>query len=570
MKQNRSIKVVGLSLLVSLALAGCGNGNSGSNSNSNSGSDINSSLSNMQNSMEEQQLSTDGNIDKYMTSSTLPSLHILPIMVDEDGNFSDTKATYSFIAKKDVNVTIETPNGSWVTPMWRYNGNPLPLVVRTTRGYNMTLNLDNQLDADTTIHWHGFKIPADMDGGPDYPVASKATKAYTFKMQQPASSLWFHPHPDMQTGKQVYMGLAGVFLLEDNISKTLEANNQLPSGNRDVTLLVQDRRFDTEKNGVRELLYKNKSIDSDGMLGDIILVNGSVVPKHEVSTIQYRYRLYNVSNARTYDFAFSDGRAFKIVGTDGGLLNEPVEVNHILLGAAQRVELIVDFSKDSIGSKVMLISRLFKDDVMSTTMNSEIGREDNQNGRLKNGTELSIMRFDVVEEKDDNISIYSSLPQTAEIAKRLNPQTANNVNSNRDFILSMYQGNMGSMGGTSSASMVFAINGKIFDPNRVDEYVPANSTEIWNIKNISPMAHPFHAHATQYQIIDRNGIPATGVDLGWKDTFLVQSGESVRIIGKFEDINKGDYMYHCHILEHEDAGMMGYFRVGDTGHIGSK
>ena len=120
----------------------------------------------------------------------------------------------------------------------------------------------------------------------------------------------------------------------------------------------------------------------------------------------------------------------------------------------------------------------------------------------------------------------------------------------------------------SGMQMNFVINGKSFDPNRIDEYVTAGTTEIWSIQNMSPMSHPFHAHAIQYQILDRNGVAATGTDLGWKDTFLVAPGETVRIIGKFDPVvNHGDYMYHCHILEHEDAGMMGYFRVGESGNI---
>jgi len=304
-------------------------------------------------------------VTKYLSSKTLPTLHILETMTDEDGDLTDAKETYTLTANKNVNVTIESPDDSWVTPMWRYNNNPLPLVIRAKRGDAMTLRFNNKLDSDSTIHWHGFKIPAIMDGGPDVPVASGTTKDYTFTMQQPASPLWFHPHPDMQTGKQVYMGLAGVFLLEDTISKELEADKKLPSGKRDVVLLVQDRRLAKEVNGVRELQYKTMEMDSDGMLGDTILVNGSVVPKQEVDTVQYRYRLYNVSNARTYDFAFNDGRKFKVVATDGGFLNKPVEVDHITLGAAERVEIIVDFSQDSVGDKVMLVSQPSKGDMMS-------------------------------------------------------------------------------------------------------------------------------------------------------------------------------------------------------------
>jgi FtsP/CotA-like multicopper oxidase with cupredoxin domain len=267
--------------------------------------------------------------------------------------------------------------------------------------------------------------------------------------------------------------------------------------------------------------------------------------------------------------------------------------------------LVVDFSQDAVDSKILMVSRPYKADMMSImgedSNSSDINMEDN-------GMGLTIMRFDITKEATDDITIYNSLPTNAEIATRLDPTTAVNAGNSRKFVMSMYNGgnsdssmgnmnesnsnssnemgnnsNMGGMTGMDSNSnggmensssmggmnMTFAINGKIFDPNRVDEFVGAGTTEIWELKNMSPMAHPFHAHAIQYQILDRNGVPATGTDLGWKDTFLVQPGETVRIIGKFEPVNIGDYMYHCHILEHEDAGMMGYFRVGDSGNIGN-
>ncbi len=562
-------------------------------------------------SMMNQENNLSAEVKLYLNSTTLPSLNILPTIEDEDGNPNDNKATYTFTANKDVNVTIQTPNGSWITPMWRYNNSPLPLVVRTTRGNQMTLNLNNQLDDDSTIHWHGFKVPADMDGGPDLPVAPNTDKAYTFTMDQPAASLWFHPHPDMQTGKQVYMGLAGVYLLEDNITKTLEAQNRLPSGDKDVVLLVQDRRFADETNGVRELLYKNRPMDSNGMLGDDILVNGSIVPKHQVSNTQYRYRLYNVSNARNYDFALSDGSKFTVIGTDGGLLDKPVEVDHILLGPAQRVEIIIDFSKYQIGNKVMFVSKPFNGDMIgmmsnssnmgtnsmmsrmmhgnqdmgsmmnenpnNQNMNDSMGNNQgmgNMNGNqnmsnqtmTNNGASFSILRFDITTDEVDPITLYTELPIDAQIKTRYT--LADTTNSKeRQFVMSM--GNMMGQSG-NMPQMNFVINGKTFDPKRVDEFIEAGAIEVWSIKNLSPMAHPFHAHAIQYQILDRDGVPASGVDLGWKDTFLVQPGETVRVIGKFEEINKGDYMYHCHILEHEDAGMMGYFRVGDSGVLGEQ
>ena len=534
-------------------------------------------------------------VTTYLASSTLPTLHRLPRISDEDGNAGDAKERYTLQATAGVDVTVETPEGSWVTPMWRYNNTPLPVLIKTSRGTEMTLNFENNLTADSTIHWHGFKIPAIMDGGPDLPVVPNTSKTYSFTMDQPAAPLWFHPHPDMQTGKQVYMGLAGVYILEDAISRSLEDTKQLPSGEKDTTLLVQDRRFTAEQEGVRELAYMSMEMDSDGMLGDTILVNGSVMPKQEVSDTLHRYRLYNVSNARNYDFALSDGGEFTIVATDGGLLNAPVSVDHIMLGAAQRVEIVVDFSKYSVGDKVMLVSKPFNGDMMNmmgNSGNSEAiqNHEDMQRmpdmqnmndinnsmtstqrvsieGMLPNGTALGIMRFDISSAEVEDVTLYERLPETAEIATRLSEADASNRDNERAFTMSMEMSQDMENRDSSTMNMRFVINAKSFDMNRVDEFVEADATEIWSIKNISPMAHPFHAHAIQYQILTRNGVPASGVDLGWKDTFLVQPGETVRVIGDFSGA-EGDYMYHCHILEHEDAGMMGYFRVGDTGNVG--
>ena len=553
---------------------------------------------------------------KALNLTTLPTLHVLPVLADEDGNTTDAKETYTLKATEGVNVVIETPEGNWTTPMWRYNNNPLPVVIHAKRGDAMTLNFDNNLSADSTIHWHGFQIPAIMDGGPDMPVAPNTSKAYTFTMNQPAAPLWFHPHPDMQTGKQVYMGLAGVYLLSDDITKQLEDTKQIPSGAKDTVLLVQDRRFanlNTSTN-VRELQYKTMQMDSDGMLGDTVLVNGSVLPKQEVSNTLHRYRLYNVSNARNYDFALSDDSDFTVIGTDGGLLERPVSVNHIVLGAAERVEIVVDFSKYSVGDKVLLVSKPFSGDMMSmmssnngsspmssmggnngSSPTSSMGYNNSSSfmtsgtdtlgmtGMLANGTGLTIMRFDVTSTETEDVTLYDTLSFAA-IATRLSESDAINQGNERQFVMSMggmnqagmNQAGMGQdgMGQQQSSNsgmngMSFVINGQAFDMTKVNEFVPAGATEIWSISNMSPMAHPFHAHAIQYQVLTRNGKPATGTDLGWKDTFLVQPGETVRVIGDFSSA-EGDYMYHCHILEHEDAGMMGYFRVGDTGNLGAQ
>ncbi len=534
----------------------------------------------------------------HLAATNLPDFKHLPVLDDEDGNPDDNQGTYTLTVEKDVQVTIDTPDGSWITPMLRYNGSALPPVIRAKRGDVMTFPVTNNLDDMTTVHWHGFKIPGDQDGGPDFPIAAGESRTYSFTINQPAAPLWFHPHPHEKTGEQVYHGLAGVFLVDDEISRQLEADKKLPAGQYDIPLLIQDRRFKEENGGVRELAYKTRGEDVDGNLGDVILVNGVELPKLNVESRKYRFRIYNTSNARNMDIALSNGASFHVIGTDGGLLPEPVETDHILLGAAERAEIVIDFSGYSIDDKVMLISRPFNGSLMmgmnggmgnmggmnQSSMNpGGMGSGDMGSGgmgsggmgsggmgsggmgsggmggmpdMMANGQRFDIMRFDITTAVTDDVTLYTRLPDGADIHTRL---TAEDATQSREFVMSMGMGNMsGNMGG----GMSFLINGKSFAMNRVDEQVDAGATEIWAISNTSPMAHPFHAHAIQWQILDRNGTPASGVDLGWKDTVLVQPGETVRIIGSFDPvINTGKYMYHCHILEHEDAGMMGTFEV---------
>ena len=525
----------------------------------------------------------------HLLATNLPAFRHLPVMSDEDGNPDDNRATYTLNPEPDVQVPVTTPNGSWNTPMLRYNGSVLPPVIRANRGDEMTLPVTNNLNDMTTVHWHGFKIPGDQDGGPDFPILAGESRTYNFTINQPAASLWFHPHPHEKTGEQVYHGLAGIFLVDDDINRQLETDKQLPARDYDIPLLIQDRRFQAENAGVRELAYMSRDEDVDGNLGNVVLVNGVQLPRLEVESRQYRFRVYNTSNARTMDIALSDGATFHVIGTDGGLLPEPVATDHILLGAAERAEIVIDFGNYSVDDKVMLISREFNGSPMMG-MNSMSGMEgmgnmgamENMTTRMAhgsgdmgsgdmgsggmggmgagsmadmifNGQRFDLMRFDITTAVTDDVTLYTRLPDQADIHTRLSEADAT---QHRSFVMSM------GMGGMSGGGMSFLINGKTFSMDRIDEVVEANATEIWTISNTSPMAHPFHAHAIQWQILDRNNQPASGVDLGWKDTVLVQPGESVRFIGRFDPaINSGKYMYHCHILEHEDAGMMGTFEV---------
>jgi FtsP/CotA-like multicopper oxidase with cupredoxin domain len=166
-----------------------------------------------------------------------------------------------------------------------------------------------------------------------------------------------------------------------------------------------------------------------------------------------------------------------------------------------------------------------------------------------NGEPFDVMRFDVGLPVEDDVTLYERLPQSAEIYSRWE---AIDATETRSFVMSL---------DVRTGSGHFLINGKSFSMDRIDELVRSGATEIWEIRNMSPAPHPFHAHAIQWQVLDRNGQPPSGAEVGWKDTVLLSPGETVRIIGRFGPQNYGKYVYHCHILEHEDAGMMGLFEV---------
>jgi|GEM_PF-293172 len=491
---------------------------------------------------------SNGNIDttpaELTVNVSLPEFKYLPVLTDQDGNPNNSTATYNLSVNANVAVNVVTPDGNWTTPMMRYNGLQLPPVIKVRRGMQMTFNVDNNLGEETTIHWHGFQIPAAEDGGPDMPIVVGGERRYSFTIVQPAAPLWFHPHAHGTTATQVYNGLAGAMIVSDSITDNLEANNRIPSGDQDIALMLQDRSFAADNgSGSRALLYQAGGAMMGGMLGmlgDRILVNGVEMPGLDVATRQYRFRIFNGSNARTYDVALSDGSLFRVVGTDGGLLDNPVLTDHVMLSAGERAEIVVDFGNYALGDDVMLVSRAF----------SGGGGMMGGGGTLANGAAFNIMQFQVASVENDDVNLYTSLPASADINTRLSATGA----TTRSFVMSVQM--------IMGVGMQFQINGKTFDMNRVDELVASGATEVWEISNTSTMAHPFHAHAIQWQVLDRNGIPAGGVDLGWKDTVLVAPNETVRIIGRFDPVvNVGRYMYHCHILEHEEAGMMGIFEV---------
>jgi FtsP/CotA-like multicopper oxidase with cupredoxin domain len=415
------------------------------------------------------------------------------------------------------------------------NGGYLGPVLRVKRGEAVNFKVTNRLSEPSTLHWHGLNLPAVMDGGPHQVIQPGMTWEPRFVIRQPASTQWYHAHMYHRTGVQVYHGLAGLFYIEDDELRDL----QLPSeyGVDDVPLVLQDRAFNQDGS----LRYVSSMHDRMmGMMGPVMLVNGTAFASFSLRKPLTRLRLLNGSNARFYNLELEDRREFLQIATDGGLLAQPVAVRNLILAPGERCEILVEFSP---GEQVMLQHKPLPRRLGGGGAGM-MGMM--QNMMTMNDQPFSIMHFDA-----SNIpAIKQKVPVQLETPRSWSAKEA--VRTRR---INLDMG-MGMSGG-------FHINGKAMDISRIDFRVPLGEIEIWEINNTSPMAHPFHIHNTQFRILDRDGKPPGAGEQGLKDTVLVYSGERVRIITQFEHYAdaRAPYMFHCHILEHEDAGMMGQFVV---------
>ena len=409
-----------------------------------------------------------------------------------------------------------------------FNGNYLGPTLRVRIGDNVRLNVTNQLRESTTTHWHGMHLPAAMDGGPHQMIQPGETWQPHWTIDNEAATLWYHPHLMGKTGEQVYRGLAGFFILDDKKSDALDLPKEY--GVDDIPVVVQDREFD----GDVQLVYRHpERALTAGMLGDTILVNGTYAPYLEVPAKLIRLRLLNGSNARRYNFGFSDNRAFYQIAGDGGLLEAPVERTRLMLAPAERAEILVDLSaKDT---PVTLMSFPFMDSenaIQNSVQESLVGKTDE-------GQQFRILEL----RPQPGDFPLQEIPAALNSIERLDGASATKT---RRFKLE-----------------AFTINSKRMDHTRVDEIVRMGDTEIWELSNDSPIYHPFHIHGVQFLILDRNGVEPPLYEQGWKDTVMVLPGETVRVILQFKDYADPHlpYMFHCHILEHEDMGMMGQFVV---------
>lgn len=404
-----------------------------------------------------------------------------------------------------------------LTTIWGYNGIYPGPTIKARSGRRAVVRQVNNLPESMSVHLHGGHTPPASDGHPYDLIAPGDSKDYDYPNIQIPAILWYHDHAVDATGRHVYMGLAGFYMMTDDLEDALP----LPSGVNDVPLLIQDRLFNED--GSLNYPLTDATIRT-GILGDRILVNGVIQPYLDVARVRMRFRVVNGSNARRYTLKLSSGDPFIQLGSDGGLLSRPVRRSTITIGPAERVDVVVDFSAFDLGATLVL---------------------KNQDGPPGESNLTDIMQFRVIRDEPDDSQIPEELRPVVPIPEASAVTT-------RDFVLEEV-----SINGRN----LWTINGRLFDPTHVEAAPRLGDVEIWRFINPSYDAHPVHIHDIQWQILDINGVPPPEGDDGWKDTFRIPAlGGVVRVIGRFDDLT-GVYVLHCHKLEHEDHAMMAQFEV---------
>jgi len=407
------------------------------------------------------------------------------------------------------------------TPTVGYNGSFLGPTVRIDAGETVRVDAVNDLDVTTTLHWHGMHLPAKMDGGPHSPIGPGTSRTVEWTVDQPAATLWYHPHPHGETEEQVLKGLSGLVIIDDEASRASGLPDEY--GVDDVPLILQDRFLDED--GVIQRVEGDNAL---GTVGRTLLANGVAGTEFAVSTELVRLRILNGSAARFLDLTFDDHRPFRLVGTDGGLLTEPVELSRLPLSPGERAEVLVRFSP---GERVELLTE--RPEIPGAGFAASLG-------------DLTPGVFVVFRAASDLTPARAwTLPDDGRA-----PLEESDAVRTRGFELRMP-----------------FLNGREMDMERIDAVVRVGDTEIWEVTTPDPFPHNFHVHDVQFRVLDIDGARPPQWLRGWKDTVPLYPGQQVRLVMRFEDYTDPTvpYMMHCHLLQHEDSGMMGQFLVTEDG-----
>ncbi len=418
------------------------------------------------------------------------------------------------------------------------------------KGSNVNMTVNNQIGDTTTVHWHGIHLPSKWDGGPHTPILPNGVWNPQFTVMDNAATYWYHPHMHMKTAEQAIKGAAGLIIVRDPIEAALVLPRKY--GIDDFPLIIQCQQYDS----------LNQALPL-GMQDSTILVNGARANYGYTVSANFpaqivRMRILNASGERAFNFGFTANKQFKIIASDGGLLNAPVNATRLRLAPGERAEILIDLNGMN-GQMFYLMS-------YASELNSGI-----QGGPTMpmppgsppmdsplNGIDFNIMKINVVTQTANPITTIPTILTTNVSYLQSQASVTRTVRFTADSLMVM--------------DGPFYFNDSTFNMMRIDYEIPLNSIEIWKLVNETMVAHPFHIHDVQFFIIDRNGNLPDPEESGRKDVVLVPPGDSLLFITKFEDFADTiiPFMYHCHILMHEDDGMMGQFIVRPSAIAGIK
>ncbi len=432
------------------------------------------------------------------------------------------------------------------SPTLGFNRPYLGPIIRVRPGTEVAASVVNGTRVPISVHWHGLLIPGDRDGGPHQRIAPGAVWRPVLPIDQPPATLWYHAHLHGETAPQVHAGLAGVLIVDDGH----DAERGLPAtpGLDDFVLVLQDKRLDAS--GVAAY-HPGEADLMHGFLGDAIAVNGRIGARYGVPRGIVRLRLVNAANARNFDLSFADGRSFALAATDQGYLPRPLALSRLRLAPGERAELLVDFTT---GSGTTLVS----------APHAETGGTMAMGGMMHGMVPLPethaapfpIAGFEV---NPALAVVVRTLPPTLDAADGAMPAPT----ATRRFVLDdmgMMMGG-GMHHGDHGAPPAFGINGRPFDMHRLDAEVALGTTERWIVSG-QMMGHPFHVHGARFRVASQNGGDVRLENAGWKDTVFVEGEAELHVRFDHPAAGSHPFMLHCHILEHEDLGMMGQFTVG--------
>ncbi|MER5870625.1 multicopper oxidase domain-containing protein [Streptomyces sp. NPDC002044] len=415
--------------------------------------------------------------------------------------------TYAVTIKE---VTREILPGAQ-TKVLTYDGHFPGPVLRARSGRKVVIRHRNTLTMPVSVHLHGGNVSPENDGGPMDTFAPNTSRTYTYPNQQAGAGLWFHDHAHHMESEHVFRGLSATYLLSDDTDRSLP----LPAGQYEIPIALRDARFDESG----QLVY----VMDDVFGRTTVLANGRPSPYVEVAARKYRFRLLNSSNMRFFQLRLADGGPLTQIGTDGGLLERPFTTDTIGLSPAERADVIIDFSRYPVGTKIVL------ENTLGPGTPDQVGK---------------VLRFDVVRTAPDP----SRIPGHLRTLPALRPATVQ-----RNIVLSMDEDGRQEPRGF--------MDGQVWDYQRIDQTVAHGSSEIWTVTNTNKLApHNFHMHLVQFRVLERNGAPAGPAESGPKDTVRLFPGESVKLHATF-DTYRGTYVYHCHLLDHSAMGMMANFRI---------